>query len=278
MTVEAWVKLSTLPSGSSVTHTIVGKYNGSSDRSYIFGIWKNGSGTLGMIVTLSVTGSVVYAFDKAYTFATDTWYHVAFVYTAASAQIEFFVNAVSQGTVTQAGCTSLFNGTADFNVGAFNNGAAEWWNGKLDEVRIWNTARTSSEISANYTRELAGTDSGLAAYYKFNNSYNDLTSNANHLSASGSPIFSTDVPFTDITTTSTTSTTTSTSTTSLSSSTSKSTSTSSSTSRTQSMTTSTSTTSTSTTSTSSSTTSTSSSTSTTSTSTTLELTFSVEVV
>ncbi|MDP4805842.1 MAG: T9SS type A sorting domain-containing protein [Crocinitomicaceae bacterium] len=41
-------------------------------------------------------------------------------------------------------------------------------NGSIDDVRIWNTARTASEIAANYTAEFCGPQPGLVAYFKLN--------------------------------------------------------------------------------------------------------------
>jgi len=38
----------------------------------------------------------------------------------------------------------------------------------MDEVRIWNTARTQSEIQSSLNTELSGTETGLMAYYNFN--------------------------------------------------------------------------------------------------------------
>ena len=40
--------------------------------------------------------------------------------------------------------------------------------GQIDELRIWNDVRTTSEISANMTSELNGNESNLVGYYKFN--------------------------------------------------------------------------------------------------------------
>jgi len=40
--------------------------------------------------------------------------------------------------------------------------------GKIDELRLWRTARTQAEIQANMDIELAGNELGLAAYYNFN--------------------------------------------------------------------------------------------------------------
>lgn len=201
MTVEAWVKLDSLPSGANNTQTIVGKYDGSSNRSHIFGIWRNGSGTLGMTVALSTNGSTVYVLDKPYSFSTGTWYHIAYVYTASTGTVEFFVNGSSQGTATNASATSIFNGTADFNIGAFNNGTSEYFDGKIDEVRVWNTARTATQISDNKSTELTGTESGLAAYYPLETlpvsalSLTDKTSNGNNLTNVGTTEWAADFPF-----------------------------------------------------------------------------------
>jgi hypothetical protein len=40
--------------------------------------------------------------------------------------------------------------------------------GNLDDVRIWNVARTAAQISTNRNCELQGNETGLVAYYKFN--------------------------------------------------------------------------------------------------------------
>jgi len=39
-------------------------------------------------------------------------------------------------------------------------------NGKIDEVRVWNTARTATEIRNAMYNELAGSETGLVLYYK----------------------------------------------------------------------------------------------------------------
>ena len=38
--------------------------------------------------------------------------------------------------------------------------------GQIDEVRIWKRALTQTEIRNNMSKKLAGTESGLVAYYK----------------------------------------------------------------------------------------------------------------
>jgi hypothetical protein len=73
--------------------------------------------------------------------------------------------------------------------------ACRFPDGLMDEVRVWNDVRTAQEISDNYEKEISGGSANLQGYWKLNNNYTDETSNGNDLTASGSPVFSTDVPF-----------------------------------------------------------------------------------
>jgi hypothetical protein len=44
----------------------------------------------------------------------------------------------------------------------------EFFNGEIDEVRIWTNVLTPANIGSNTTKELNGNEFGLVAYYKFN--------------------------------------------------------------------------------------------------------------
>jgi len=64
---------------------------------------------------------------------------------------------------------------------------ARFFCGKMDEVRIWTTARTATEIRDNMAKTLAGNEAGLVAYYRFDqestadqNTLYDLTANGNN--------------------------------------------------------------------------------------------------
>jgi len=54
-------------------------------------------------------------------------------------------------------------------AGAFASGYIRAFQGIVDDVRIWNYARSAGEISAQMACSLDGTESGLLAYYSFNN-------------------------------------------------------------------------------------------------------------
>jgi gliding motility-associated-like protein len=54
----------------------------------------------------------------------------------------------------------------------------ENFKGNIDEVRIWNVARTEQEIQLNMNFLIPTTQPGLLAYYKFNNNYLNSQGNA----------------------------------------------------------------------------------------------------
>ena len=57
--------------------------------------------------------------------------------------------------------------------------------GVIDEVRIWNVARTATEIGTVRCTPLDGTEPGLIAYLPFDADLDDLTGNGNGGTAVG---------------------------------------------------------------------------------------------
>lgn len=91
------------------------------------------------------------------------WHHVALSYDGENWAI--YVDGTADGT----------NGgdpnTTDQNLKIGNlpephNG--EYFDGTMDELRVWNVARTADEIVASMNTELTGKEEGLVAYYNFN--------------------------------------------------------------------------------------------------------------
>lgn len=90
------------------------------------------------------------------------WYHIAGIYDGATMKI--YVNGVEQNSMAQTGAFEVSAST--FKIGAWAGG--EHWNGSMDEVRVWNTARTQTELRENKHLTLNGSESNLVAYYQFN--------------------------------------------------------------------------------------------------------------
>jgi hypothetical protein len=94
------------------------------------------------------------------------WQHVAVVYNEAANQIIFYKNGVAYNFTIPNGCSHTSN--VKFGIGCSQqSGPTQFFSGTIDEVRVWNVARTQAQIQAAMNSELSGTESGLQAYYKF---------------------------------------------------------------------------------------------------------------
>ncbi|MBK9191385.1 MAG: T9SS type A sorting domain-containing protein [Crocinitomicaceae bacterium] len=89
----------------------------------------------------------------------NTWNHIACVVNGTS--VKLYLNGYEwSGTIT---LPSIISGP--LNIGCTDN-PGRFFNGRIDEVRIWNTARTKDEIDQNKLTCLTGTEPGLVSYYK----------------------------------------------------------------------------------------------------------------
>lgn len=120
------------------------------------------SGYLTYLVDGSTSGSV-----STQLIPLNTWSHIALVYYNGSYIL--YYNGVALASTPQFSYTGK---APDYLAGFYfsRNGGSEGWFGGIDEVRIWNVARTSAEISASYNAQLANPtgQTGLAGYYQLN--------------------------------------------------------------------------------------------------------------
>lgn len=176
-TAECWFQLDTTAS----QQTIMSQRNGTgTGRSWIFT-----SGATGLLCTN--IGNVGAAGLTTKVLATGVWYHAAVVYDRAAATVCLYLDGVLVlGPVACTGeaCDGQAVVAADKNLGNCANG-------RIDEVRIWSTARTASQVRANYRKELAGTESGLAASWNLDEGTGttpqDATAGNNDLTLTNGP-------------------------------------------------------------------------------------------
>ncbi|MDA3867034.1 MAG: T9SS type A sorting domain-containing protein [Salinivirgaceae bacterium] len=117
------------------------------------------------------------------------WQHIAFVRGPASDKL--FVNG-NEVSLQQQTPYNFADNTSIKTIGVGTNGAAPF-QGKIDEVRVWNVARTAEEIKQNFRTNLIGDEAGLAAYYKFDEGVGNYTfdnsQNNNIGTLTGSPVW-----------------------------------------------------------------------------------------
>lgn len=94
--------------------------------------------------------------------ADNKWYHIAATYDGTKRRI--YVDGVIKAEDSPS--SPSVASAANFRIGSTNNG--EYFKGAIDDVRIWNVARTQAQIQASMNTELFGNETGLKAYYTFN--------------------------------------------------------------------------------------------------------------
>ena len=96
----------------------------------------------------------------------NTWHHIAYVASSGTLQA-IYIDGVSQ---TISGGTSISMPSSTWYLASWYGSGTDDLNfiGCIDELRLWNDARTASEISSNKDSELSGNESGLVGYWKFN--------------------------------------------------------------------------------------------------------------
>lgn len=114
----------------------------------------------------------------------NTWQHYAVNYNQGTGNGEIFVNGVSvvTGNAVRAAPTGAWI-IGHSEIVAVTTDTLE---GQIDDMRIWNVARTQAEVQANMNKRLVGNEPGLVGYWDFNEGAGtiaaDKTVNGNHAS------------------------------------------------------------------------------------------------
>lgn len=106
----------------------------------------------------------------------NTWYHVALTLDGGSSvtsnAFKGYLNGVEFGS---GDGSKLWNHGGDVSVARnrdtkFHSGdynSAKYFDGKIDEVRLWNITRTQAQIASKKDTVLNGDESGLTSYFNF---------------------------------------------------------------------------------------------------------------
>ncbi len=177
-TIESWVKLNTLSDG-----VIASKIN--SDLGYYYQNFELRTTASGNINFMVPDGSSWLSVTSAATIIAGIWYHIAGTYDGTTAKI--YINGVQDSnTLSNSTYASTDNADTNFTIGTRSLGSSSlFFNGQIDEVRLWNIARTQTDIQNNMHNTLDPSGEGnLAAYYRFDQAggttLTDYTANNYH--------------------------------------------------------------------------------------------------
>lgn len=166
MTLEGWVYLR----GLTFYGTFAKNWGDSSTGAFHWGL-EGTSQRQSFYVTQDSDGTVVGVVSPN-PLPLNTWVHVAAV--ADGTMLRLYENgdevaaAPYDGTLYTAFARTFLGAKPSDSGGAATDGYAGFLNGTLDEVTIWNVALTGAEVEESIFSDLTGTESGLVAYYKFN--------------------------------------------------------------------------------------------------------------
>lgn len=181
-TVEAWI----YPTGPGIDDPWGGMIINKEGE---FEIFRNQKGTIFWAITNNSPGWLWQS--SFYKVAEKEWTHIGFVYDQSQVKIyfngEFFFSAPATGPMGD-----FYASLNDLWIGGRQAIAEQKFQGLIDEVRVWNVARTSEQIKANYLSKLpeqyySSADSGLIGYWNLDEimQINDSTRIVKDLSVYG---------------------------------------------------------------------------------------------
>jgi RHS repeat-associated protein len=146
ITIDAWIN--TLESSPSAYERILVKEIPSNSSPYLsYGFYRNGSTNQ---VTFGISsGGTLYSVVSAHSLSMGLWTHVVGTYDGSNLRIYF--NGVLDNTAAASG--NINTSTQDVVIGADTAAGMEFFNGKVDEVRISNSVRSSDWITTEYNNQ-----------------------------------------------------------------------------------------------------------------------------
>ena len=130
--------------------------------------------------------SQVSLFPSNYVLPRNTWIHIAGVVDTKNDTIKLIVDGNEIAVSGFKGVNEIYTSEIPLRIGWSyeNHPMYTHINGFIDEVRVWNIARSTEDIRADMNKQLNGDEPGLVGYWKFDTQQNgkifDSSPNRNH--------------------------------------------------------------------------------------------------
>ena len=150
ITVSAWVKAIDLGTDWAIVTSKFSSQNWSDGWGLFH--WGGHADELGFIV-FTDSGGTAYAYVTG-TVSLNTWTHIVGVYDGVN--VKFYIDGAE--VASQAKTGNILNNTTSMDIGAGKTGSGtnEPFEGNIDEVKVWDRALSTTEISEIYTNESVG--------------------------------------------------------------------------------------------------------------------------
>lgn len=193
LTLQTYIYNITDP-GTDVEYPIITKWGAGTDLSYLLD-YVNDAGTPTINFTIRQSGASK-TISYVTTLSSLTFYQITTVFdpNVGGGTMTIYINGSSVASAGSKG-TTVDATAAGFRVGSVERSGNNA-NSIIDEVRVWNIALSSAQITANYNCGLSAPQTGLQGLWNFDGSNgNDSTANANNLTNNNTATFSTTLPF-----------------------------------------------------------------------------------
>jgi hypothetical protein len=147
LTVEAWVYRR-----DTNDARVVCKSRGINIPDHVFCLGVVGVGDRNIVRARLTTSTGAGSYDSTVAFPTSTWTHVAFTYDGA--HVRLFVNGQAAGTFARTG--AVVASPYVVTIGNVNTWAARYFNGVIDDVRIYDRALSAAAIQADMATPVSG--------------------------------------------------------------------------------------------------------------------------
>lgn len=152
-TVEAWIKISSISSSQKV---IIDWGDMSIGQRFTLNI-------INGLPRIEVGGS---GFSATNAISTNVWHHIAATFdNNVTNKLKLFVDG-QQAAAGNPSVTTLTSAVNGIIIGRRND-ANNYFSGLIDEVRVWNIAKSQTQIAADMNVRMCPPTAGLVAYFNF---------------------------------------------------------------------------------------------------------------
>jgi len=171
-TIEAWINLTDM----SDDRPIIQKWKDKNDKEW--GLVVDGGAGHEVSVAIEKDGNNFELNAGAGILQVGEWHHVAMSYDGNALIVTIFIDGIEQGSASVPDGMPTTNFSVQIGTHRYQT---KNFFGQIDEIRIWNVVRSEVEIQNTMQVLLDGTESGLEAYYRFDEggglAVTDLTGN-----------------------------------------------------------------------------------------------------
>jgi len=162
ITLEAWFKAASFYPNSGNVNSIIRKNLAAGRENFIlrFRTIPDGKQQIEMSPGLRIGKIIV-----PYKFEIGKWYHLAGTYNGR--RLTVYLNGAKIRSQVARGTINIDDSDLHLGRGDPQYSMGEYFHGELDEIRIWNLARTQPEIESAIISSLTGKEDGLVAYWNF---------------------------------------------------------------------------------------------------------------